>query len=201
MCSREKPRDNRTKALTCVTSSDTKPNDTITSARPPATAPSPVALLVRTPRKAFARPTKTKAKGIQAKTRPQRNRWLSLCANCMAENITRTFSLDKHIISANPPCVLRKSKRGRSQPAPLVIDTTCNGTAKAAPFQTNYGASISSIFPSFFRCSTLSLPSTSRKTKTSLSRNSASLTASSSVMARMATESVLGTMCGSDMRA
>jgi hypothetical protein len=51
------------------------------------------------------------------------------------------------------------------------------------------GASINSIFPSRLRCRTFTLPSLSRKTNTSRSRNSASLTASSSVMGRNATES------------
>ena len=53
-----------------------------------------------------------------------------------------------------------------------------------------YGTSMSSIFPSLRRCSTLALPLGSRNTKTSRSRNSHSFTASSMVMGRIATESV-----------
>ena len=53
-----------------------------------------------------------------------------------------------------------------------------------------YGTSISSIFPSLRRCSTLALPLGSRNTNTSRSRNSHSFTASSMVMGRIATESV-----------
>jgi len=53
-----------------------------------------------------------------------------------------------------------------------------------------YGASINSIFPSRVRCRTITLPSGSRKTKTSRSRNCASLIASSRVRGRSATDSV-----------
>ncbi len=62
----------------------------------------------------------------------------------------------------------------------------CRGLDQSPSCQ---GASINSILPSRLRCRTFTLPSLSRNTKTSRSRNSASLTASSSVIGRSATES------------
>src|SRR5215475_11881917 len=72
-------------------------------------------------------------------------------------------------------------------------DTKQNGARSRVPLELTaasrlYGASISSIFPSRVRCSTITFPLGSRNTNTSRSRKCASLIASSSVMGRRATE-------------
>src|SRR6185437_8951379 len=72
------------------------------------------------------------------------------------------------------------------------ISTQLVSHSRALPVQRGYGASISTILPSFLRCSTFTFPSRSR--------NSASFTASSSVIGLSATESSDFVTCASVMR-